>query len=204
MKVVIKEGDRFGYRQVIRRDGSTPKSKASQWLVNCTGGGPECKGIHLASAPSLNSNDSCGCLKGARISRANTRHGYSGEPAYKHLISARNRCEHRKEYLDRGIVVAREWKGEKGVINCMKSKGRTYKPGLRLHRVDPWGPYSDANTVWATRSLDQAQTTRSLPKDVVLAIRKDKRIRRVIAADYHTSVQTVQRIQKKETYNVYP
>jgi hypothetical protein len=204
MKVVIKEGDRFGYRQVIRREGSTPKSKASLWLVNCTGGGLECKGVHLASAPSLNSNDSCGCLKGGRISRANTRHGYSREAAYKHLISARNRCKHRKEYIERGIVVVPEWQGEKGVKTFMESKGKTYKPGLRLHRIDPWGPYSDANTEWVTRSVDQAQTTRSLRKDVVLAIRKDKRARRVIAADYHTSVATVQRIQKRETYAVYP
>jgi hypothetical protein len=202
MKVVIKEGDWFGYRQVIRREGSTPKSKSSQWLVNCTGGGPECKGMHLASAPSLNSNDSCGCLKAGRISQANTRHGYSGKPAYKHLISARNRCKHRNEYKD--IEVAPEWKGEKGVTNFMKSKGRTYKPGLRLHRTDPSGPYSDVNTVWATRSLDQAQTRRSLPKGVVLAIRKDERPRRVIAAEHKTSVMTIQRIQKRETYNVYP
>ena len=204
MKVVIKEGDWFGRRQVIRREGSTPKSKASQWLVNCTGGGPKCKGEHLASAPSLNSNHSCGCLKNGAIGKANEKHGHYKHPAYKNLMSAINRCRHRTEYEK--ISVSKEWLPSTpgGVARFIDEMGDSHFPHAVLDRIDNKRGYEPGNCRWTTQAVNQTNTKDGRTKAEVLLIRKDKRIRKVIAAEYGCSIGVISRIQKGETYKVYP
>lgn len=109
---------------------------------------------------------SCGCMKGARITKRKTRHGMAGTPTYISWLSMHERCTNPKfkqfhDYGGRGIRICERWELFESFLADMGER----PPGRTLDRwPDNDGNYEPGNCRWATPK-EQARNSRS-PKFV--------------------------------------
>ena len=95
---------------------------------------------------------SCGCLN----QDTKLKHGEASNPFTKIWYSIHERCNHRKNYKDRGITVCPEWHGHIGLksfLNWAAEQG-TYKKGLDIDRRDNNLGYSPDNCRFVSKSVN--------------------------------------------------
>lgn len=157
-------GQRFGALVVKEIDKSTTYRKV-RWLCNC-----DCGATHCASTSSLRGGKvaSCGCTKAARISAARTIHGdsRSSKPrAAEYVVwcQIKGRCTNSslpgyKHYGARGITLCDRWLQYENFIADM---GRRPSPKHTIERKNGKLGYSPDNCVWATRDVQNNNTSRN-------------------------------------------
>ncbi len=109
-------------------------------------------------------SQSCGCLKGKKISEAKTTHGlchHALYATYKHMVG---RCEDSscsgfKDYGGRGIRVCRRWKDIRKFVSDMAP---SHRAGLQLDRINNNGNYSPSNCRWVLPRENLRNTRRNI------------------------------------------
>lgn len=143
-------GRTFGYLTVIRMCDPTPNGR-SYAECRCV-----CGTVKRVLASNLKSGNtkSCGCMTGAMVSEARTKHGDSLPESryfdlYKVWASMRRR-NHVRKYVDTGerIGVCPEWESWPSFKAWALSSG--YMPGLYLARLRKDEPFSPDNCVWVS------------------------------------------------------
>lgn len=143
-------GRTFGYLTVIRMCDPTPNGR-SYAECECV-----CGTVKRVLASNLKSGNtkSCGCMTGAMVSEARTKHGDSLPESryfdlYKVWASMRRR-NHVRKYVDTGkrIGVCPEWESWPSFKAWALSSG--YMPGLYLARLRKDEPFSPDNCVWVS------------------------------------------------------
>ena len=95
---------------------------------------------------------SCGCLN----QEVRIKHGEADNPFTKIWYAIHERCNHRKNYKDRGITVCPEWHGLEGLKAFLKwaAEQGTYEKGLEIDRRDNDQGYSPNNCRFVTKSVN--------------------------------------------------
>ena len=156
-------GYEYSYLRVIGPGETTNTRGGRKWKVRCLA----CGSIHEVDVRDVRKKEkrgrpvSCGCMRRAFISEANTRHGMSKHPAYGVWHSMVQRCTeptHQawKNYGGRGITVCERWL--RSFESFWEDMGSTYQRGLDLDRRDNSRGYSPENCRWVTRQVNSANT----------------------------------------------
>ena len=155
-------GRSFGSLTVIREGGRGADRKVA-WFCRCACGQEKSyRGTHLTSGAST----SCGCLRGANISKAVVRHGATNTAAYSVWSSMIQRCTNPKNkrwsrYGGRGISVCERWGTFQNFLDDMGQP----PPSLTLDRVNNDGDYKPGNCRWATRKVQGNNRPHPKPRD---------------------------------------
>ena len=166
---IDRTGERHGRWLIVSYVG------AQKWACMC-----DCGAQHTRKTGGIVSgtSTSCGCTK--------ERHGQTQTLAYGRWALMWQRCtnpNHKgyKNYGGRGITVCERWDSFK---NFYADMGEAPE-GRSLDRINNDGNYEPSNCRWATRK-EQAQNSRNtkLSDADVAAIRGDRRLSKIIAAEY--------------------
>lgn len=140
-------------------------SKPPRWLCLC-----DCGKTTESLAYTLTRGEakSCGCSRKskefrAKISAANTKHGFFGSKIYAVWAGLKDRCENPKskswkDYGGRGIKVCSEW--SESFEAFLRDVGEHPGDGFSLDREDTNGNYEKGNCRWAT-AKEQANNRRT-------------------------------------------
>lgn len=109
---------------------------------------------------------SCGCYQKQTRIYINTTHGLSKHRLYHVWKDMIRRCTYAKDinynhYGERGIKVCERWLDINNFIEDMYS---SFKDGLTLDRINPYGNYELDNCRWANKTV-QARNTKKLGKN---------------------------------------
>lgn len=158
-------GHRYSYLTVIGPSGVKDSHGRMKWTVRCDCGQTRVMDIRdLLRRERAGKEISCGCMKQALISKANTTHGMTSHAAYGVWHSMVQRCTEPshpawKNYGGRGIAVCERW--AHSFENFWSDMGQTYQPGLDLDRRENNKGYSPENCRWVTRAENCRNTRRA-------------------------------------------
>lgn len=150
--------------QVIGKAAPTKDGKA-RWKCLCICGKTyEATGTHLRAG----NGQSCGCLKGDRISKKNSRHGLTGTKEHKAWDSMIQRCTNKNDkdfnrYGGRGIKVCESW--IKSFEEFLSNMGNAPSKKHSLDRIDVDGNYEPSNCRWADAKTQASNKRNSVYAD---------------------------------------
>jgi hypothetical protein len=151
---------RFGRLLVLTKSNKKMMSGHYLWECLC-----DCGNRHFAKADHLRAGGvrSCGCLHKEELTKAMTKHGFSGQPIHNNWMGMIDRCTNPnshawKNYGGRGINVSPEWMDFETFYRDMGEKPK----GTSLDRVDVNGNYSKENCKWSTFKAQARNTRRNL------------------------------------------
>jgi len=149
-------GQVFNFLTVLSRS----PTDVTKWICEC-----HCGKICETTTQRLRNgrSKSCGCMKGALISKRFKKHGGykdgKNTPEYQSYIAMMHRCYDDKRfgwerYGGRGITICDRWLEEspKGFLNFLTDMGERPE-GATLDRKDSDGDYTVENCRWATKRV---------------------------------------------------
>lgn len=134
------------------------------WVCVCDCG----KEVSVAAGNLRSGNtSSCGCLHMERLVSDHLTHGYSKTAEYARYIGMLRRCSTPGEkYFERGVRVCERWiRGENGIsgLQCfLDDMGRCPSAKHSIERLKNDEGYSPSNCVWATRAVQNRNTSRNV------------------------------------------
>ena len=157
-------GKTFGAWQVLEYAGLNQNRQPS-WACRC-----ECGTEKIVVGQTLRdgATSSCGCKKGAAISKSKLKHGESlnGETrTYRIWKAMHARCRglsemSKKYYVPKNITVCERWSDYRNFVADMG----VAPDNLSIDRIDNDGNYEPGNCRWATAS-QQAQNQYHSPRN---------------------------------------
>jgi hypothetical protein len=168
MPAIDLTGQRFGYLQVIERNGSTGgRIKCARWLCKCDCGSEVTRTSQYLRAKHRTHPRSCGCHHG------NDTHKLTRTRPYRIWSGMKRRCidvndKDFRNYGARGVTVCDTWLG--GFAAFWKDMAAGYSAKLTLDRIDNNGPYSPENCHWATCKEQSRNTRRTRMLDTPMGV----------------------------------
>lgn len=168
----IREGQTYGRLTAIARSHRDER-KHWHWRFRCECGGET---VARAAAVARGATKSCGCAKaGWRLTEEqlqrrrgglnpNYKHGMTHSPEFLVWKGMLTRCanpngEHWDRYGGRGIIVCERWASSFEAF--FKDVGPRPSPRHSIERKDNDGNYEPSNCIWATRTVQVRNQSRS-------------------------------------------
>jgi len=151
-------GQRFGRLVVEAYAGSTHSGSRWRCLCDC-GNYTETYGFALRDG----TTQSCGCLSLQRLAEGRTTHGASHTAEYAVWEGMIQRCTNKnsanyKNYGAKGVRVSQRWRKFE---NFLADMGKRPSPKHMLERKNGKAGYNKFNCVWATRDVQNNNTSRN-------------------------------------------
>lgn len=153
-------GYRYSYLKVLGPSQEKDQHGRVKWMTRCVCGKTRPLDIReIRKAEKKGRPISCGCMRKALISLANTTHGMTTHSAYGVWHSMVQRCTEPthpawENYGGRGITVCERWRHS--FANFWEDMGSSYRPGesMDLDREDNEAGYSPGNCRWVPRKIN--------------------------------------------------
>ena len=160
MKYKNIQGKKFGKLTAVSYYGNDKYGNAL-WFCKC-----ECGNIKICLGSQLRTGHtkSCGCWQRETAKKGKLIHGYSRTALYKRWFAIKSRCENTKNpsyknYGGRGITMCNEWRDFLVFQEWALNNG--YEQSLTIERVDVNENYEPNNCIFANRTVQNRNTTRT-------------------------------------------